>query len=209
MLRPDEGTTPPKSPVEDQLPLWDADEIRARYALHQSGACLGESVRISEESNGVNILRIGSSASYPVGTRLETVLNALAELRDAGPPHDGSMALRHAWALRNLASELRTRRLRGLSSESLDLLETMVRDHLSGIRSSLRELGVQPAAAAKSTTGTDWRNAASPLFDALSLAGTDPTANSSIQRHLEEFSRGFDLEIKRARKAPLESGASR
>jgi hypothetical protein len=191
-------------PSENPVPI-DPRAIEAQFVLHQAGACLGESVRISEESGWTRVDRLsGDPNSYSRQLDLSFVLNALAELRRDQPPaidHGArAVALRNAWAMRRLGEDFPALLGGGLSPSSREMLGKMLDDHAEAVRRELAVLGLAVPPGAKLTPGKlDWRRSAALLFDALAnLNGSpDPAGRSTltgIGARLDEILTGFSLE---------------
>lgn len=193
------------------LPAIDPRTVEARFVLHQAGACVGESVRVSEEPGGSRVIRLADeAASYRCELGLGYVLSALSDLR-RGQPVRGStenIALRHARAIRRLAEDFPAPRIAGLPPSSWQMLETMLRDHTSAVRRQLEALGLQRAAAPSSQpANADWRASTTVLFETLThlneLLQRDPAANDlelpveAIDHRLDDILSSFSVESRR------------
>jgi hypothetical protein len=216
----------PADPSPDERPpdalAIDPRAVEARFVLHQAGACLGESVRVSEETGGARVVRLDSEAT---GIRcelsLDFLLSALSDLRRGQPVRDDtrgtrSLALRHAWALMRLGEDFPAGGIAGLPPSSWPLLDMMLRDHTSAIRRDLDSLGLQRGAASTSVPGNPgWRASAAALFETLAhlnevLDGNsdadDPVLSvTAINHRLDDILSGFSLESKR-QATPRRSG---
>jgi hypothetical protein len=139
-------------------------------------------------------------------------MSALSELRDGSPPREAGSALRHAWALRQFAREVHSRKLSGLTIELLNMIDSMMRDHISGIRTGLTEGGMTPSNTARHKPElTDWNTAASLLFDVVSQLGNPSRSDHSAEStqslistaydQIDEFSLRMAAEVDRNRKA--------
>ncbi len=162
----------PEKPAEAEDPVRGLAEgamqiVEAHYILHQVGACMGEPVKIEQEPTGIRVYNLGrSSGSWPqtftVLATLQDIAGALADLRrplpvDLDDPEARvpANALRHAWAVRNLAVDFPANRIAGLPEKSWRQLESMLRDHVVGLR---RDLGAPSLASpGVPTRAAGWR----------------------------------------------------
>jgi hypothetical protein len=173
----------------------DSRAVEAHFALHKAGACLGAAVTVEAVAEGIRIVSLGGGAgargeTVTAEARLEDVMGALSDLRrppqvpsdDAGTSVS-TIALRHAWALARLGEDFPASRVAALPERGRRLLESMERDHLSGIR---RETGnsnasLLGAARTPAAAGGEWRASAAKLFDwMLSLRNGPPSAQASF-----------------------------
>jgi hypothetical protein len=192
----------------------DPRAVEAGFVLHQAGACLGESVRISEETGGTRVVRLDNeAASYRCELGLEYVLSALSDLRRGQPVRGDTaetrtVALRHAWAMRRLGEDFPARRIAGLPPYSWQMLETMLRDHTSAVRRELDGLGLQRSADSTSRPGNPgWRASTTVLFETLThlneLLNGDSAANdpelsvAAIDHRLDDILSSFSVESRR------------
>lgn len=206
------------SPSTDEraadVPAIDPRAVEARFVLHEAGACLGESVRVSEEPGGTRVVRLGKEAdNFRCGLDLGYVLSALSDLRRDLPARGGatetrSLALRHAWAMRRLAEDFPARGISGLPPDSWHMLEVMLRDHTSGVRRELDGLGLQRSAGSTGRPANPgWRASTTMLFENLThlneLLHRDSAANDpelsveSIDRRLDGILSSFSVESRR------------
>ncbi|HOQ45248.1 MAG TPA: zf-HC2 domain-containing protein [Bryobacteraceae bacterium] len=181
--RRDEVPAFPAQPAPDDIDNEPASaEIEAHYALHKAGACLGQAVRVSQDSDGTWIWKLaGESGAQVEGfttpVAIEHVLGALADLREAPPvgiqlPAEDSrplaVALRHAWAMERLALRFPRERSSSMSAGSRRLLALMLREHAEAARKAYSELGMPAAARAERLPAPpDWQQSASDLFASL------------------------------------------
>ncbi|MCX6629359.1 MAG: zf-HC2 domain-containing protein [Candidatus Solibacter sp.] len=189
----------------------DPRAVEARFVLHQAGACLGESVRVSEETGGTRVVRLDNeAASYRCELGLDYLLSALSDLRRGQPvPGDAAgtrtVALRHAWAMRRLGEDFPALRIADLPPNSWQMLETMLRDHTSAVRRELDGLGLQRSAGSMRRPGNPaWRASATVLFGTLThlnelllgdSAVNDPALSvAAINRRLDDILGSFALE---------------
>jgi hypothetical protein len=159
-------------------------EVEAHYALHKAGACLGQAVRVSEDSGGTRIWKLadgsgGQLEGFTTTAEMSYVLNALADVRRAPPapmqlqqaegsPQPLVAALRHAWAIERLAGDFPHQRTQGMSASSRRLLALMLREHIVSVRRAYSELGLRMSPSAdRRPDGSDWRQSASVLFESL------------------------------------------
>ncbi|MGE5568956.1 MAG: anti-sigma factor family protein [Rhodospirillales bacterium] len=194
----DEVAAFPAQPAPDDLDIQLASpEIEAHYALHRAGACLGQAVRVSQDSDGTRIWKLAGESGaqlegFTTPLAIEHVLGALADLRETPPvaiplQADDSqplaVALRHAWAIERLA--LRFPSERSMPARSRRLLALMLREHTEAARKAYSELGMPAAARAERLPGhSDWRQSASDLFASL----------ARLQEILQVQPAGDDLE---------------
>lgn len=177
---------PPASPVA-HLPAIDPRAMEAQFVLHQARACLGESVRISEDPAGSRIDRIGSDPdTYRSPLDLGYMLGALSDLRRDQPARAASTAaLLHAWALHRLADEFPAAAIADLPTASWHMLASMLRDHTAGLRDERNGLGLQPSSNSSTRIGDrDWRGSTASLYESL--------ANPNSRPSLQEFDRRLD-----------------
>jgi hypothetical protein len=204
----------PLDPVSDEPPsgaiALDPRAVEARFVLHQAGACRGESVRVSEEGGGTRVVRLDDEAvSYRCELGLDSVLSALSDLRrgQAARPGAGkwNAALLHAWAIRRLGEDFPARQIASLPPSAWQMLETMLRDHASGVRRELDGRGLPHTADSTRRSGNPaWRASAADLFETLThlneLLDGDPAANApelsaaAIDRRLDDILRSFSVE---------------
>ncbi len=205
----------PESPTGVQVPEHEADlpaidprAVEAQFVLHQAGACLGEAVRVSEDPDGSRVDRLGGEpGSYRCELGLSYVLNALSDLRRDQPAREGigprSVAIRHAWALRRLGEQFPAGPIGGLPASSRQTLETVLRDHVDGVRDELGGMGLRAASnAASRGVSADWRISAGQLFELLSgnTTAADPDLTvEGIGRRLDAILRSFSVESKMVR----------
>lgn len=158
-------------------------EIEAHYALHKAGACLGQAVRVSEDSDETQIWKLadgpdGELVGFRTSVRMEYVLGALADLRGPQPvpiqvqPGEGSpplaTALRHAWAIGRLAGNFPRERTLGMSVSSRRLLALMLREHIESARRAYSEIGLPMSLTAEHRPGpSGWQQSASVLIESL------------------------------------------
>jgi hypothetical protein len=189
----------------------DPHAVEARFVLHKAGACLGDPVRISEEAGGTSVVRLDNEAdSYRCELGLGYMLSALSDLRRGQPVHPDTtgtrtVALRHAWAMRRLGEDFPARRMAGLSAQSWQMLETMLREHSLAVRRELDGLGLQRSDDATSRPGNPgWRASTTMLFETLTqlneLVNVDSAVNdtelsiAAINRRLDEILSSFSAE---------------
>ncbi len=192
----------------------DPRAVDARFVLHQAGACLGESVRVSAEAGGTRVVRLDNEAgNYECGLDLGYVLSALSDLRRGQPARGDpagtrTVALRHAWAIRRLGEDFPARRIAGLPPGSWQMLGTMLRDHTSAVRRELEGLELQRSTKSTSRPGNPgWRASTTALFETLThlndLLIGDSAANDAelsateIDRRLDDILRSFSVESRR------------
>jgi hypothetical protein len=210
-LRPVQpGREEPAAPATKEPPAGaiaiDPREVEARFVLHKAGACLGESVRLSDEAGGTRVVRLDSeNAGYRSELSLDYMLTALADLRRGQPARGDTagtrtVALRHAWAIRRLAEDFPARRIAGLPPDSWQMIEAMLRDHTSAVRHELDGFGLQrPASSTSETAHADWRASTTILFEALTHLNEPVSGDSAatVNRRLDEILNGFLIESRR------------
>jgi hypothetical protein len=208
----------PGDPLADEPPAGviaiDPRAVEARFVLHEAGACRGESVRVSEEGGGTRVVRLDDEAiSYRCELGLDYVLSALSDLRLGQPVRRGAAgkwnaALLHAWAMRRLGEDFPARRIASLPQSAWQILETMLRDHVSGVRRELDGRASPRSADSTSRPGNPgWRASAADLFAALThlneLLNGDSAANdpelsvAAIDRRLDDILSSFSVESRR------------
>ena len=124
-----------------------AGRVEALYALHQAGACLGVSVQITQNEEGLHIGRRSSAAdsltALTAATTLDEGLAALADIRkpigDKGRGPISEMQ-RHAAALQLLARTIVSSENAVIPDLSWKLLETMFLDHVVGLGHDLERI---------------------------------------------------------------------
>lgn len=197
--RPEASVHPPVTEPPVRLPAIDPRAVEAQFVLHQAGACLGESVRIAEEPPGVRVDRIGNEPdSYRSPLDLGYMLAVLSDLRRGQPARGDNqprtVALRHAWAMRRLAENFPAGAIADLPPASWHMLESMLRDHISGMRSERDGLELQPLSSSRAGPAEPgWRASATILHEAL----TQPNPEFSVQDfelRLNNILRDFSIE---------------
>jgi hypothetical protein len=138
-----------------------AREIEALYSLHRAGACMGDPVRISEESDGVRIGRVGSTESYLASGKIGDVLAEFAELRRG--PAAGDDDSRHAIALQFLAERFPATVANGVPAEPRRLLDLMAKEHASAVLDEIQNMGVRTTLDV--LPDVDWRAGALRLSE--------------------------------------------
>jgi hypothetical protein len=211
--------TVPEPPAVEEAPVHELPQgavqtVEAHYVLHQVGACVGEPVRIEEEAGGVRIYSLGGGSgglpqTFTGQAFLRDVSGALADLRRPLPVDPGETearvpagALRHAWALRSLAVAFPENRVIGLPERPRRQLESMVSDHVLGIRRSLGmdSGGITPAFAGGRLSGgvANWRDQVSNLFNELVRVHNEPASVPAsfdeIQTQLNNLAIAFAAE---------------
>jgi hypothetical protein len=165
----------------------DPRAVEAHFVLHQAGACLGDPVRVSEETGGTRVVRLDSDAAgYRCELGLDYVLSALSDLRRGQPVRGDTVgtravAHRHAWAMKRLGEDFPERSIAGLPPHSWQMLETMLQDHASAVRSEIDAAGLQHSTDSTSRPGNPgWRASTLMLFEMLTrpteLLNGDPAA---------------------------------
>ncbi len=176
----------PPDPARNAVDAGPASpEIEAHFALHKAGACLGQAVRVSEDSGGTRIWKLadasgGEIEGFTTSAGIAHVLGALSDLRrtQSAPvqfeqaPQPLVAALRHAWAIQQLAADFPHQRTQGMSVSSRRLLATMLREHIASARKAYSELGLAVSPSADRRPGdSDWRRSTSVLLESLTRLG--------------------------------------
>ncbi|MCC7153182.1 MAG: hypothetical protein IT161_01330 [Bryobacterales bacterium] len=182
---------PPKphklqAPVPVPAPSTDTEsdsiQVTAHYVLHLAGACLGEAVRVTGESGGARVWRLGSGVSSVESngvfaeTGLGDVLNVLSVMRGspaASASSGGSgttvpIIVRHAAALHFLAAQFPALRTPTMPIHSRQLISSMVHDHAFAIRRELERAGKPvPAQTLAAGATSNWQQVAETLYSGL------------------------------------------
>ncbi len=198
-LEPNRAASLPSSLVSIQTAEQIAD---AQFVLHAAGACLGEPVRVEDTPDGVRVSSInGKPGSRPVAVasvaNLADVLDALADLRQSpersitpANPAPGQNALSHARALQILAQRFPPAVISVLPAHSRDLLQSMMKSHVEGIRAGLGNPdAVANEVSREESSALDWRDVTARLVQTLSKrsgqpATATPSSNGPINRLL-------------------------
>ncbi len=208
------------APLEEHRPPDAAGgeavaSVEARYILHEVGACMGEPVRIEEQDGGVRVWNLGGkSGSWPQAfttqAGMQDVAGALADLRRISPVQIDEtdnrvpeIALRNAWALRNLVADFPAGHVAGLPERSWHQLESMMHAHMSALRNDLGAALPSSRGSFRSTGAktSNWRESTIELFDLLLRVRDEPNSIpvsfENLDSKLDEIAIGFAAESER------------